>query len=720
MNARNYLLICLFFFSVPFFAQPPKDWKIKPFVNNCFIENKGQLAAEEAKTGEKLLYAVQKDGMQLFFSKGKLTWKFSKVMEMNEEQKEKAGKGGFKAKKEFEKANRPLYVEMSWQDANPNAEIIVENQLHEYYTYPDPADKTGRSGIKAAAYSKLIYKNIYPGIDIEYIFPEGKEGIKYNIILHSGADPAAVKMKYSNAEVKIENRNLVISTSYGDIIDHAPEALDRSTGEIIPAAFILNKKTAYFQLGKYAKEHETIIDPWVSTTIFPVYNRAYDVNYDRLGNVYIYGGGWASYQLCKYNSSGVLQWSYTHPFTYYHYYGDFCIDSTTGNCYLGEALNQTLGAQVAKVNAGGIQTGLFTGGGSALAEIWRIEYSQCNAKLILGGGGTLGVNQAATLDTNLTGFAAYNMLLPITDCCDDISIMALDNYGNSYFGIPTTPVYTTHHGLYKCAITSLGTPTYSAFNYTPFNELANAPYTYGGIATGFNGMAVSSRYLYTYDGAVLKKWNTNTGTLLDTVIVGPTPLVSGGISVDACENIYIGSYNTLKLYDSLLALKATIPLTDTVYDVRANVNNLVYTCGKGFVSSLKITTVSDCSCRNSCDSPEPCNDSSIVINPPPPPPPPPSVDPVLQLMIPNVFSPNGDGKNDLFNITATGYSNYRLEIYNRWGTLIFSSDDPALQWNGKISNSGAAAPDGTYYYILRLSDPRTGPETHTGFLTLLR
>lgn len=69
-----------------------------------------------------------------------------------------------------------------------------------------------------------------------------------------------------------------------------------------------------------------------------------------------------------------------------------------------------------------------------------------------------------------------------------------------------------------------------------------------------------------------------------------------------------------------------------------------------------------------------------------------------ELKVPNVFSPNGDGKNDLFVIEGLYGSGNTLEIYNRWGILIYQSDDYKNNWNGDNH------PDGTYYFIFKPID----------------
>jgi hypothetical protein len=78
---------------------------------------------------------------------------------------------------------------------------------------------------------------------------------------------------------------------------------------------------------------------------------------------------------------------------------------------------------------------------------------------------------------------------------------------------------------------------------------------------------------------------------------------------------------------------------------------------------------------------------------------------------PNVFTPSGSdgfaGKdkdqlegNNVFNIYLKGESFYDLKIYDRWGVLVFESNDKNYDWNGRVFNTGVECTDGTYYYIL--------------------
>lgn len=94
------------------------------------------------------------------------------------------------------------------------------------------------------------------------------------------------------------------------------------------------------------------------------------------------------------------------------------------------------------------------------------------------------------------------------------------------------------------------------------------------------------------------------------------------------------------------------------------------------------------------------------------------------LIIPNIFTPNNDGINDVFSIKLRGYENIAWKIYNRWGSelkmgeLKIENDGFINLWDGR-TNSGTKVPDGTYYYIINLTKNGDKMETKKGFITLL-
>ncbi len=95
----------------------------------------------------------------------------------------------------------------------------------------------------------------------------------------------------------------------------------------------------------------------------------------------------------------------------------------------------------------------------------------------------------------------------------------------------------------------------------------------------------------------------------------------------------------------------------------------------------------------------------------------------ILVFVPSGFSPNGDGKNDEFKIRGIeNYPNNRLEIYNRWGNLVFEQAPYDNTWRGDVKNSNAyiigdgILPSGTYFYLLDFGVP--GSKQLSGYIVI--
>jgi gliding motility-associated-like protein len=86
-------------------------------------------------------------------------------------------------------------------------------------------------------------------------------------------------------------------------------------------------------------------------------------------------------------------------------------------------------------------------------------------------------------------------------------------------------------------------------------------------------------------------------------------------------------------------------------------------------------------------------------------------------VVPNVFSPNGDGINDVFQIRNSGLKSMNCLIYDRWGKKLYEITSPSGSWDGKSGNSRMS--DGVYYYVLSLQTVYGSSKTLTGFVQLL-
>ncbi len=94
--------------------------------------------------------------------------------------------------------------------------------------------------------------------------------------------------------------------------------------------------------------------------------------------------------------------------------------------------------------------------------------------------------------------------------------------------------------------------------------------------------------------------------------------------------------------------------------------------------------------------------------------------------LPNVFTPNGDGFNDVFEPIVTGIDlivSAKTVVFNRWGNILHDTDDPLIQWDGKSKQTKMDCPPGTYFYICDITyQSQTGEEKlHLqGSITIVR
>ena len=93
-----------------------------------------------------------------------------------------------------------------------------------------------------------------------------------------------------------------------------------------------------------------------------------------------------------------------------------------------------------------------------------------------------------------------------------------------------------------------------------------------------------------------------------------------------------------------------------------------------------------------------------------------------ELFIPNSFSPNGDGINDLFVISGIdAFPDHRLIVYNRWEQKVYETKNYQNDWDGapnmSYGDNSKLLPEGVYFYFFEESE---GGELHKGFIYIKR
>ncbi|MBW2062185.1 MAG: SBBP repeat-containing protein [Deltaproteobacteria bacterium] len=144
-------------------------------------------------------------------------------------------------------------------------------------------------------YSKVKYKNIYPGIDLVFYGRAGQ--LEYDFLIAPGADPKIIRLAFEGVEKikRDEKGNLVLKTKTGEIIQRLPLVYQELDGrrQVVSGQYtILGRNEIAFQLASYDRQRALVIDPILVYSTFlggSDEDRGHDIAVDSSGNVYITG-----------------------------------------------------------------------------------------------------------------------------------------------------------------------------------------------------------------------------------------------------------------------------------------------------------------------------------------------------------------------------------------------------------------------------------------------
>jgi len=97
-----------------------------------------------------------------------------------------------------------------------------------------------------------------------------------------------------------------------------------------------------------------------------------------------------------------------------------------------------------------------------------------------------------------------------------------------------------------------------------------------------------------------------------------------------------------------------------------------------------------------------------------------AIAPIFNLYIPSAFSPNGDGKNDIFQPEGQYVKNFEMYIFNRQGEQVYHTIDISKGWNGGMKGGLKICPEDTYIYKISVTDAQNKNHEYTGQVTLLK
>jgi gliding motility-associated-like protein len=588
--------ILLTFFNVLGQENALPKWTNQFSKSESFIENLGQFDNFENSSTGKIHFVIDLGETRIFFGEKGVSYNFHEVIKKSKEERANILNQPKKSFEDYKQSERLAgkflikndQVNLTWENSNSNLEIIGFEETSDYHSYTfQNKDNQTKNINYVKGYKYIIYKNIYPNIDLKYeIHPV--IGVKYAFIVHPGANPKQIKMLYDR-DLTLRNGEIIIPTLFGDIIDHAPisfyEGIERNT---IESSYKLENNQISFTIKEYDNSQKLIIDPWVQTPIFPLnWDCVWELDTDVAGNVYVIGGV-DPLQLKKYNSAGVLQWSYDTPYDTTEWLGTMATDDA-GNTYVTEGTAY----RILKVNTAGalVWNNLNPSGGQISTEFWNISFNCDQTKLIVGGtGGNLDIHgkiyeidmNSGNITSSVQVTQAAN-LFSIPPQLQEVRAMTAAPNGKYYFATLDTIGYLNDN-LTLCpgSSTSLFRKNHGVnWGYKSENWRYNN--------TGIKVIRADANFVYTHKGNALQKRSlvdfsiiasvTIPGGVLSTPFLSDNVTENAGIDIDNCGNIYVGSKTGVYKFNSSLVQQAFYPTSFIVYDLRVSTAGDIVACG---------------------------------------------------------------------------------------------------------------------------------------------
>lgn len=352
----TFLLICSFLFCAAKNIEGNKPgFGNKPL---CFIENKGQVTDQYGNSRCDIQYIFPAtSGLGIFVGPSGIQCQFRKqttpFLSNQSATSDCIDDGG-------DAVQFDMYrLDMELVGANKGAKII-EEELGGYFEKHFSTDTNNR-GIVTRSFSKVTYKDVYPGIDWSLYIKDSH--LEYDFIVHPGGNVGDIKIRYNGASgIQQSDKAVTVATPMGTITEGQLFSYGLEDGNAVASRFVLKDNVVGFEAGDYTGT--LVIDPIFSWGTYfggPGFDQEPAICTDLLGNIFMSGitnstaaiattgafqttiGGMADLYLAKFDPSGTVLWS-----TYYggneneFGFGNMACDNT-GNVYINGYTTSTTG-----------------------------------------------------------------------------------------------------------------------------------------------------------------------------------------------------------------------------------------------------------------------------------------------------------------------------------------------------------------------------------------
>ncbi|MDP1623217.1 MAG: FISUMP domain-containing protein [Bacteroidales bacterium] len=294
-----------------------------------FVENKGQIIDQNNNPNPSVLYLLNTPGMNVQLRNSGFSYDL------------------MQADKDFSDSLKILSfsrIDFNFKEINTEFKIITSEKINtrfNYYTAGTP--EQGILGV--SAYKKIVYHNLYPGIDLEFLFDK-EHGFKYNFIISPDGDINKIRFKISGATVEdVSDSVIILKTKFGILKELLPESFIFTNSTKLPGSVKFVEYGDSLIGFSAPSDGNIIIDPvpqrlWATYFGGTGFDGLNSLSLDGSGNIYSAGSTTSptniatsgSYQevfmgaydafICKFSPSGDLIWATYYGGTNSDYFSD--------------------------------------------------------------------------------------------------------------------------------------------------------------------------------------------------------------------------------------------------------------------------------------------------------------------------------------------------------------------------------------------------------------
>ena len=520
-----------------------------------FIENKGQIIDQNNQLNTQVKFLGVANGFKVQLKANSFSYEVLKT------ERYKYLNPRFKSHKHSNRSSEledstvifSHRIDIELLNANPHPEIIASEKSHDYLNYYTTG--TPENGItEVYSFSKVMYKNIYPHIDLEFVVDDGlKQPYKYNFIVHPGGNVNDIQLHFVGANrTELMNGCIQIDCNSGSFNESIPMSYEIESGRDVTVNYNrLGKDTYGFQSPTYNKQNSLIIDPWATYFGGEGTEDGAGISCDNLGNINVigntnslnniatigvyqsfFGGIWDVY-VAQFNVNGNRSWA--------TFYGGssgedgYGISSDSDNNVVivgGSSSNNniaSIGAYqatnagngdifIAKFNSSGIRKWGTYYGGSGSEHGFATISDKSNNIIVVGESSSNGI----------ASVGAHQITLGDNS---DAIIIKLDSNGNrlwaTYYG-GTNPVITIGDRATSVAVDLYNNIVVAGYTHS-LNNISTIGCHQDTLGGGFD-----DGFVVKFNSAGVRQWGTYFGGSHEDEI--------RGVAVDASNNIVIGGF----------------------------------------------------------------------------------------------------------------------------------------------------------------------------------